>query len=161
MSAVVRPFRPADRDGVVAMIVAIQRDEFGIPIKVEDQPDLQDVPGFYQSDAGGFWVAEHGGQIVGSIALKDIGNGEGALRKMFVARDHRGGESRIAARLLETLERFARDKGLRALYLGTTDKFLAAHRFYEKSGFSRIAPEHLPAAFPRMAVDTVFYSKAL
>lgn len=161
MSAVIRPFRPADRDGVVAMIVAIQRDEFGIPIKVEDQPDLQDVPGFYQSGSGGFWVAEHGGQIIGSIALKDIGNGEGALRKMFVARDHRGGESRIAARLLETLERFARDKGLRALYLGTTDKFLAAHRFYEKSGFSRIAPEHLPAAFPRMAVDTVFYSKTL
>lgn len=161
MNAVIRPFHPADRDGVVAMIVAIQRDEFGIPINVEDQPDLQDVPGFYQTGVGGFWVAEHAGQIVGSIALKDIGNSEGALRKMFVARDHRGPETRLAARLLETLEQSARDQGVRTLYLGTTDKFLAAHRFYEKSGFTRIAPEHLPAAFPRMAVDTVFYKKQL
>ena len=26
----------------------IQRDEFGVPIAVEDQPDLLDIPGFYQ-----------------------------------------------------------------------------------------------------------------
>ena len=47
------------------------------------------------------------------------------------------------------------------MLLGTTDAFLAAHRFYEKHGFSRIDRDALPAAFPVMAVDTRFYRLAL
>jgi predicted N-acetyltransferase YhbS len=34
---------------------------------------------------------------------------------------------------------------------------LAAHRFYEKHGFSEIAPAQLPPSFPIMRVDTKFY----
>lgn len=41
--------------------------------------------------------------------------------------------------------------------LGTTTKFLAAHRFYEKKGFVEIPRETLPHAFPLMAVDIKFY----
>ena len=48
-----------------------------------------------------------------------------------------------------------------AVYLGTTAKFLAAHRFYEKNGFREIAREALPDSFPVMAVDTKFYTLAL
>jgi hypothetical protein len=40
---------PADRDDVLAFVVAIQRGEFGIEITAEDQPDLADVAGFYQA----------------------------------------------------------------------------------------------------------------
>ncbi|MEE4944850.1 hypothetical protein V2K24_05085 [Pseudomonas alliivorans] len=40
---------------------------------------------------------------------------------------------------------------------GTTDKFLAAHRFYEKHGFSEVARGNLPESFPLMAVDSRFY----
>jgi hypothetical protein len=38
---------------------------------------------------------------------------------------------------------------------------IAAHRFYERNGFLRLAPADLPAAFPRMPVDTQFYALAL
>ena len=48
-------------------------------------------------------------------------------------------------------------KGIREIYLGTTPKFLAAHRFYEKNGFAEIGKESLPEAFPIMSVDTKFY----
>ena len=48
-------------------------------------------------------------------------------------------------------------KRLPEIYLGTTDKFLAAHRFYEKNGFKRIQPELLPTQFPKMKVDSRFY----
>jgi RimJ/RimL family protein N-acetyltransferase len=41
--------------------------------------------------------------------------------------------------------------------LGTTAAFLAAHRFYEKSGFRLVDEADLPETFPRMAVDTRFY----
>lgn len=55
----------------------------------------------------------------------------------------------------------ARDRGVRQLWLGTTDRFLAAHRFYEKNGFGLVEAENLPASFPRMAVDIRFYGLAL
>jgi RimJ/RimL family protein N-acetyltransferase len=41
--------------------------------------------------------------------------------------------------------------------LGTTDAFKAAHRFYEKNGFTEIPEHELPAMFPRMKQDTKFY----
>ena len=94
---------------------------------------------------------------IGSVALLDIGDGLGALRKMFVAADCRGAHAGVARRLLGALLDHARARGLSAIYLGTTDKFLAAHRFYEKHGFELVDAVKLPASFPRMAVDSRFY----
>jgi N-acetylglutamate synthase-like GNAT family acetyltransferase len=150
-------FSPKYLDRVGALIVPIQREEFGVDITYEEQPDLMDIPDFYQRRAGQFWVALDRDQVVGSIGLLDIGAGEAALRKMFVAATHRGGAHGVAAQLLRTLLDHARKNGLKTIYLGTTEKFHAAHRFYEKSGFELIEPESLPATFPRMAVDKRFY----
>jgi N-acetylglutamate synthase-like GNAT family acetyltransferase len=146
---------------VVDLILAIQRDEFGFDIGVEDQPDLLSVSTFYQTGAGGFWLALSGGEVVGSIALRDIGNKQGALRKMFVKDTYRGKEHSVAVRLLDRLVRSATSAEVKELYLGTTEKFVAAHMFYEKNGFVRVVPESLPKAFPRMSLDTRFYRRAL
>jgi len=54
-----------------------------------------------------------------------------------------------------------RDRGLAAVYLGTTAKFLAAQRFYAKNGFAEVDRADLPAAFPVMKVDSKFYRYAL
>jgi hypothetical protein len=43
------------------------------------------------------------------------------------------------------------------VFLGTTPFFRAAHRFYEKHGFSQIPKQRLPSSFPIMEVDTKFY----
>jgi N-acetylglutamate synthase-like GNAT family acetyltransferase len=148
-------------DGIAALIVPIQREEYGIAVTYDEQPDLRDIPGFYQQGAGQFWVALEGEQVVGTIGLRDIGGGAAALRKMFVAKAYRGQRHGTAAALLETLLAHARRLGLKTIYLGTTDKFLAAHRFYEKSDFSLIDADRLPASFPRMSVDSRFYSISL
>src|SRR6187402_3107981 len=58
------PFASQHGDGVGALIVGIQRDEFQMPITLEDQPDLQDIPAFYQQGAGNFWVALSEGTVV-------------------------------------------------------------------------------------------------
>ena len=158
---VLQTFSPEHTEGVVRLILPIQQEEFGIAITAEAQPDLRDIPGFYQQGAGNFWVALDGGEVVGSIALLDIGNAQGALRKMFVRASHRGREHGVAAALLAGLLDHARAKGLREIFLGTTDKFLAAHRFYEKHGFAAVPRESLPPAFPVMAVDSVFYALRL
>lgn len=151
------PFQPRFAEGVVAVILPIQQSEFGIPISLEAQPDLQDIGASYQRGAGNFWVALADGKVVGTLGLLDIGNGQSALRKMFVAAEYRGGTYSVARRLLQVLMDWCRDHTVREVYLGTTAKFLAAHRFYEKNGFREIARAELPAAFPVMTVDTRFY----
>lgn len=153
----IRPARAGDEADIVELIVPIQSGEFGFPITAADQPDLGDIDGFYRRGCGEFWVADDGRRIVGTIALKDLGDGQGALRKMFVAADHRGADQGIAQRLLDTLLSHAAMHGVRAVLLGTTDRFLAAHRFYEKNGFAIVDAGDLPNAFPRMALDTRFY----
>lgn len=153
---IIRPFHPGDEDAVVGVILPIQREEFGVAITAADQPDLADIPAWYQTGAGQFWLAELDGEVVGAIALKDIGERALALRKMFVKPVARGPVGAAQA-LLDTALAHAREQGASAVWLGTTDAFKAAHRFYEKNGFEPIAVEHLPATFPRMAVDTRFY----
>ncbi|MBC8074482.1 MAG: GNAT family N-acetyltransferase [Chloroflexales bacterium] len=154
----ITPFAPGYTEQVVDLILPIQREEFGIAITAADQPDLFDIPGFYQRGGGNFWLALHQGRVVGTIALLDIGDGLGALRKMFVHRDYRGKPFGAARALLDTLRGWAREQSMRAIYLGTTAKYLAAHRFYEKHGFREVAVAELPPAFPVMAVDTKFYA---
>jgi N-acetylglutamate synthase-like GNAT family acetyltransferase len=154
-------FSKSMKSAVLELILSIQREEFGFDMSEQDQPDLSDIPNFYQSGAGGFWVALADNEVVGTIALRDIENNQGALRKMFVKATHRGSKHGVAAALLEQLVRSAEGKGIRELYLGTTEKFLAAHRFYEKNGFGRVGLESLPEAFPRMSLDTRFYRRTL
>jgi N-acetylglutamate synthase-like GNAT family acetyltransferase len=150
-------FSDADQRGVVNVILPIQQQEFGIPITEADQPDLMNVAEFYQTGTGGFWVARSDDEVVGTVGLKDIGAGQAALRKMFVAAPFRGREFGVARKLLDVLLAHARAQGIARIFLGTTDKFLAAHRFYEKKGFEELQKAELPGAFPVMAVDSKFY----
>jgi GNAT superfamily N-acetyltransferase len=162
MSFVIDRWALADRQPVIDFILGIQRGEFGVPITIADQPDLADVPGWYDEGRGCFWVAREGEAIVGTIGLLDHGDvarGEhdAALRKMFVRHDRRGAAHGVAEGLFSALIAHARAVGLVTLRLGTRPEMLAAHRFYEKHGFSRVDPEALPPSFPRMKVDSVFY----
>jgi N-acetylglutamate synthase-like GNAT family acetyltransferase len=157
MDSFIRPFCMDDEQQVVDLIVSIQQREFNIPITADDQPDLRNIPNYYQKNRGNFWVAFHNEDVVGTISLLDIGNGQSALRKMFVHQNYRGSETGTARNLLKTLLDWATSKRLREIYLGTTPQFLAAHRFYEKNGFTEISKKDLPKTFPIMEVDTKFY----
>lgn len=156
-----RPYAVADEDAVLAHILAIQRDEFGVPVTAEDQPDLRAVREVYQCGTGGFWVAERAGRIVGTIGLIGFdgvgGERQGALRKMFVAAEARGREPGVGAKLLAVLIEHARAQGMKAITLGTVEKLAAARRFYAKNGFAEIGADALPEGFPRMPVDTLFF----
>lgn len=153
------PFSAQHANGVVALILGIQQIEFEIPITIEAQADLKDIPHFYQQENGNFWVALAQDQVVGTIALLDIGMKQGALRKMFVNAAYRGADQGVARDLLETLFCWCRTRDVQEIFLGTTSKFVAAQRFYEKNGFVEITRRELPSRFPVMAVDSKFYCK--
>jgi GNAT superfamily N-acetyltransferase len=157
---VVAPFVLADARAVAAHVLAIQRDELGVPITLGDQPDLADIPAFYVQRRGGFWVAKRGERVVGTLGLLDAGE-EVALRKMFVDRAHRGAPYGIAQRLFDALLAHSCGHRIPRIHLGTRPEMRAAHRFYERNAFVRIEERALPPAFPRMAADSVFYRRDL
>jgi N-acetylglutamate synthase-like GNAT family acetyltransferase len=150
-------YTPLYQQQVVDLILDIQQIEFDIPISLEAQPDLQQIHTFYQQGNGNFWLAITGEKVVGTIALLDIGNQYGALRKMFVKTAYRGWEAGVGQALLNTLFDWAIERSLSKIFLGTTEKFLAAQRFYEKNGFTEIERAMLPTEFPVMKVDVKFY----
>jgi GNAT superfamily N-acetyltransferase len=157
----VMPYQVEHFEVVTNLIVAIQRDEFGVDIDLARQPDLSEILTFYPCGAGNFRVPLDGDAVVGTIALKDIGEQSVALRKMFVAAAYRGAEWGVAAKLLGAAVSWARQHAVCNVFLGTTEKFRAAHRFYEKHGFALIEKALLPGQFLFMPVDTRFYRRNL
>ena len=153
------PYSKIHFPGVIDVILPIQQEEFGIQIELQDQPDLLDIPNYYQKGRGNFWVALCNADVVGTISLLDIGHAQGALRKMFVKKEFRGSQHKIAENLLKDLLTWCQFKNVKEIFLGTTSKFLAAHRFYEKNGFLEIQKSELPNSFPVMVVDTKFYKR--
>ncbi len=84
-----------------------------------------------------FLIARDGGAPLGcgALALKD---GYGELKSMFVAPEARG--KGIAEALMVHLETIARDEGVKMLRLETGSLLHAAHRLYERRGFTRRGP---------------------
>ena len=153
----IEQFTPEHAVAVGKLISTIQREEFQIPITLEQQPDLADIRGVYQTGRGNFWIALSDRRVVGTVSLLDIGNNQVALRKMFVDPHFRGARFGTAHKLLQAAFDWCRANEIAEIYLGTTAKFVAAHRFYEKSGFTEIPKGVLPEKFPVMTVDTKFY----
>ncbi|MCP4163797.1 MAG: GNAT family N-acetyltransferase [Deltaproteobacteria bacterium] len=155
------PYEKKYIEDVPKLILPIQQNEFNISITLEDQPDLLEIPDFYQKGLGNFWVALYRSEVVGTISLIDIGNGLCALRKMFVKKEFRGSEYSVAKKLLEKMFDWCKKKGVKEIYLGTTSKYHAAHIFYDKNGFLDIDKNNLPESFPVMEVDSKFYKYSI
>lgn len=154
----IKTYQQAHKNQISELIINIQRGEFNVPITLADQPDLGNISSFYQVKNGDFWVAENDlGEVIGTIALIDIGGNEGAIRKMFVHKDYRGKSLGVAQSLFNTLLARAQKHDMNALYLGTIERLAAAIKFYERNGFTPIEKQDLPPSFPLMAVDTHFY----
>jgi GNAT superfamily N-acetyltransferase len=153
----IRPLANADNKALVDLVLNIQQIEFNLPITLKDQPDLLDIEKYYRGSGGDIWGAFAGDRLVGSIAIVSIGHQAGAVRKVFVQKEYRGGQWGIAQRLLEILIADCRRRRITDLYLGTHEILKAAGRFYEKNGFARINKADLPPWFPLMEVDNVFY----
>ena len=157
----IRSYSDIYNDAVVQLILTIQRIEFHIPITLEQQPDLSDIPNFYQKNKGNFWVAVRDNEVIGTIALLDIGTNRGALRKMFVHADYRGPNWGVGQKLLDTLIDWAKEQHFKEILLGTTAQFVAAQKFYEKNKFDNVEKHELPPEFPIMSVDVKFYRRVL
>lgn len=101
-----------------------------------------------------FFVARDGGSVLGTGALADKGS-YGEVKSMFVATEARG--KGVGEALLARIEETARQKGLAALKLETGNVLHAAHRLYQRAGFSICGPF---GDYPE-ANSSIFMEKAL
>ena len=150
-------YLPKYQEQVINLILDIQRNEFNVPISLEEQSGLLNIHNFYQNGRGNFWIALDNDTVVGTIALLDMGNHQATLQKFFVCKNYRGKDIGVGQQLLDTLLDWANRQSMKEIYLGTTQVYRAAHRFYEKNGFVEINPVELPNNFPLIKVDTKFY----
>jgi putative acetyltransferase len=131
---VLRRAKPGDRDAVVTLVFDTLRS-FGI----QPEPHGLDADVIRFGESGepsvAEFVAEIEGRVVGSVALRDRGDGTGHISKFFVDAAERG--KGIGRALLEAAMSHARERGLHELDLETRSQFEAAVHLYESTGWRR------------------------
>ena len=66
-------YRDEYKQQIIDLILHIQNDEAKINLSLEEQPDLLDIPVYYEKDGGEFWLAIENGTVIGTLALMNRG----------------------------------------------------------------------------------------
>lgn len=127
---------------IIDLILHIQNDEAKIDLPLEEQPDLLDIPNHYQKSGGEFWLAVEDNTVIGTLALMDMGNGNGILKKGFVKKEYR--KCGILTKLYKNLLAYAKNKNMKQLMFDTPSVATDCHRFFEKVGYLRINKNEQP-----------------
>ena len=85
------------------------------------------------------WVAERGGQVVGSVFVVRQDAHTAKLRMLYVDRSARG--MGLGRHLVAQALAFARSAGYRRMVLWTNDVLVSARRIYQAEGFQLIEEE--------------------
>jgi len=99
--------------------------------------ELRDLPAAYPRP-GGVWLAEQAGRVVGSVALRPLGEGAMEVKRLFVLPSARG--LGVGRALMEVVLRAAREASATVLRLDTLPGMEAAQALYRAMGFRPIAP---------------------
>jgi RimJ/RimL family protein N-acetyltransferase len=138
---------------VAALILAIQRNDVGLHVPVEEQPELLDIGYAYRE--GGFWLAEAGGEIVGTVGMMRYGP-SGILKKLFVREDYRGPAGASHA-LHDKAVAWAVTNGLDAIFLDTPSVATRSHAFYQRKGYRVVDRSELPEGYDFPDRDSLIF----
>jgi putative acetyltransferase len=143
------PFQPSHADGFRSLV----RDtlhEFGFEQDPEFDRDLDDPARTYAA----LWVAVDDGVVVGSVAMRDLGDGAVELKRMYLRPDQRG--RGLGKRLLALALDWAQAQNMQVIRLDTSERMVAAQRLYEAHGFQRV-----PGNAPRQGQCRLLYELRL
>lgn len=130
------------RQEIIDLILHIQNDEAKISLSLEEQPDLLDIPTYYEKNGGKFWLTVEDNMVIGTLALMNMGNGNGILKKGFVKKEYR--KCGILTELYQNLLAYAKENNMRQLMFDTPSVASDCHRFFEKAGYRRISKNEQP-----------------
>ena len=116
--------------------------EYNEAVGVQVRDTAEEFRASYFGENGGLWLAMAGGQAVGCIAMRALPGRKttadaAEVKRLYVRPVWRG--RGIADALLDRLEAYAQEHGVRALYLDSKDDLQAALRFYRRRGYQPCA----------------------
>jgi N-acetylglutamate synthase-like GNAT family acetyltransferase len=136
---IIRAVSDADSNGLITLIGNAFSEYPSVYLDVDgEMPELRHPASAIHSDGGRWWVAELEGAIVGSAAFSPVSSDEAELKRLYVAAATR--RRGLGERLCRLVEREAFNREVRKLFLWTDTRFSAAHRLYERLGYTR-APD--------------------
>ena len=148
----IKSFQNKYQDSVIKLIKAILEGECGFEVSRKKTPDIWSIEKIYKKPGGNFWVALFNEDVIGALALKNIGNNRGLMKRLYIQKKYRG--QGVASNLLSALLIFSKKQNFKTIYLGTAKKMMIANKFYQKHGFETI--QKLPPDLPTRG-DANFY----
>lgn len=131
-----RAVRNQDSARLAAMIASCYADYPGCILDIEtEETDLKAPASDIATLGGDWWVIEDGAAIVASAAWYPLAPQIAEVKKLYVARSHRG--RGLAKGLLAMIERAALARGAHQIGLWTDTRFREAHGLYEAAGYRR------------------------
>jgi GNAT superfamily N-acetyltransferase len=125
----IRTYQPGDRDQFAELVSAVLA-EYGFSVDPVLESDLEDPTLAYNQ----IWVATDGERVVGSVAMRLLGDGKVAeLKRMYLQSAYRG--RGLGQALLHQAVTWAQAQRCRSVALDTSAAMTAAQRLYESAGF--------------------------
>ena len=152
MEAVIREYRPSDRESIKSCIKELQK-------YVSDLDTLKrtrDLPAFngdayidctlkrVEKCSGNIFVAEEDGRIAGCIvgisaeqneidSLESYPSKSGSILELIVTSEHR--KSGLGTRLMQAMEEYFRTQGCTCAFVDCFAPNISAHEFYVRAGY--------------------------
>jgi GNAT superfamily N-acetyltransferase len=143
------PFEASHTDGFRSLVSDTLR-EFGFEPDPAFDGDLDDPAATYAA----LWVALADDEVIGSVALRDLGDRAVELKRMYLRPDQRG--HGLGKQLLAIALDWAHANGVSVVRLDTSEQMVAAQRLYEAHGFRRV-----PGDAPRQGQCRLLYELRL
>lgn len=140
----IRPFQRGDAPKARGLIETVWQEHFGghpdsfvrdfIYSRLSDVDEAEIV----YKDQAIFLCAVAEAEVIGTGAIKRLGNRECEMTRMFVASTYRG--RGIGRAIAKQLIKFALSAGYNQVRLSSNKVLVASHRLYESMGFQSTSP---------------------
>ena len=143
----IRPFAEPDAAQIRRLFIVVNRllspphlrIEFEEYIARSLSEEIDRIAAYYGERQGGFWVALHGEQVIGTFGLEPAVGSAMELRRMYVDPSMR--RVGIARRMLQFAEEECRRRGVARLKLSTSELQDAALALYRNAGYTQLREE--------------------